>query len=159
MGYIFVLRHGPTDGHENLYKKKFLKLIPSITNHITDYCNPNDIESIYTSPIERCKDTARILAKVFNINEIKKKKYLHRWNGKRETREDANNRVRKYGKYIQKKYTDKNIILITHSSVYRALVESLYHHKVPHQKLHKAALSVIDLNSGELSEYNLDHKN
>ena len=159
MGYIFVLRHGPTDGHENLNKKKYFKLIPSITQHITRYCGPDKIQSIYTSPLDRCKDTADILAELLKIKNVKKEKYLHRWNGRHndETREEANNRVKKFGKHIRKHDNKENIILITHSSVYRSLVESLYGHKVRHQKINKGALSIIDLDTGKLKEYNLRH--
>jgi broad specificity phosphatase PhoE len=157
MGYIFILRHGPTDKSENLQGDKFIKMLPNIKKVIGKYCGDNKIKCIFTSPVERCMDTSKLVAKKLDVKKVKEEDGLRRCDReKNEKCSDANKRARKYAKFIKKKLKYKhNIILVTHSSVYKKIVEELYGHDLPKTRLHKASLSIVDLENSKLCEFNI----
>jgi hypothetical protein len=142
--HTFIIRHGPT------YKKNPCKIKMSKTrkilkrlsylifNIVTSYnIRIRDI-NIYTSPIERCKITAKLLYRYLTyvlcskINMILDVNKLTRWNEKKETRKNSIKRAINYGKLIrteQKKLKDNKRheinIYITHSSIYQHFIYGL----------------------------------
>ena len=166
--HTFIIRHGPT------YKKnpckiqmtktrKILKRLSYlIFNLVTSYnIRIRDI-NIYTSPIERCKLTARVLYRYLSYvlcskkNMILDEKKLTRWNEKKETRKKSIKRAINYGKLIrteQKKLRENNRheinIYITHSSIYQHFIYGLtkINNKV---KIRKGSISYYNIKKNKL---------
>jgi broad specificity phosphatase PhoE len=143
MGYILIARHGPTDDN-NLDVEKYLdRYVPQIKKLINkiDYI---DIDEIYTSPIDRCSESAYILGKALKIRKkhIYSRNELLRIDNDREcyciTRKNATG----FGDFLRD--IDRNILLITHSSVMKYIFSGLSHTKIHNVHIHTSSLSIFD---------------
>lgn len=140
MRYIFILRHGPAiKKHHNkiLNKKLFNTIAPYIAQTILKF---GDVGIIYSSPIPRCMDTAKILNKFFRTTLHKEKKLL-----RCDSKIGCSRRLRnssKFGKKILKK--TKNVLIITHSSVLRGVINGACGHDINKFKVKRASLSIYD---------------
>lgn len=152
MGYIFVLRHGPTY-KQKLKTDKFEQKANDIVNYIKEFCK---IDKIYTSPYKRCVQTTNIIRKLLNVSDIIVTKELMRANLKKETKDDVDLRAYKYGNTFRK--IDENILIITHTSIIKPFVEGLCLKKLDQTYLHTACLSIYDSNRKTLEEYNKQWK-
>lgn len=152
MGYIFILRHGPT--HHNLdkplNKKKFLKIVNKIIRKIEKY---GTIEKIYSSPISRCIDTAEIIAKNIGINDIKKTKNLKGCDPIKEKVKYTKKNSYEFGKYLRNKRG--NILVVTHSSVLRDVLQGLSGDYIKHFEIEKASLTIYNTKEKRFIKFNI----
>jgi len=168
MGYIFILRHGPTHSNEKLNLKKMYNFCPHIINKLLMY---GGVDIIYTSPIERCKDTANIIRSILNIKKKKLivTKYLRRIDDdesilsiQRRTAEFGYNILNMYKNIVYKsssnsniKNKDKNILIISHSSVLKYVIEGIIDSKLSNIYFNTASLTIYDYKNDELIDLNI----
>jgi broad specificity phosphatase PhoE len=151
MGYIFIVRHGPTH-KDNLdiitYHNYF---VPQIKDIISNYGN---ISYIYTSPIERCKNTASILAKALNLSDDKiiMTDDLLRFDRKIECSCITKHRTKRFGHRLRSK--KENILIVTHSSVIKYILEGISHTKIKKFYVNKGSLTVFDNSKDRFIDFN-----
>lgn len=148
MGYIFILRHGPTTTVDNndekiLDKQKFKKVIPHIVSTISKYCY---LDVIYTSPIDRCIETAKMLNKYLNT-DIQLKNDLLRCTDA-ETCDARLKEVYKFGHTLTHT-KNKNILIVTHSSVVSGIIGGLLGYEIEKLEKKKSSISIYDRNNGK----------
>lgn len=146
---IFVLRHGKTNEQNYLDKELFKKSIPKIIKNIEEFTSIKNVKRVVTSLQERCYESALMLSEALGIEMLATDK-LNRCD---EGRRKSNIRLKEYSDRAKRSVLkhfreDKNyaIILITHSSVYKNLVEFLSNTKLEDQWLYFRALSCVPYN-------------
>lgn len=151
MGHVFIARHGPTHKDELDIKQYHKVYAPQIKKMINKYGN---VTRIYTSPIERCIHTAKILAKYLDIphNEIITSNYLLRHDAKNESNELAKERAREFGHMLY--YTETNILVVTHSSVLRHILEGVTNTNIKNFYINKGSLTIYDTINNDYLEFN-----
>jgi len=128
-----------------------------IINNVTDYIEENNngkIHKVFTSPYKRCDETASLLMEKLNVNPKRKKQSnqltriqgIEDWN-------DVHIRGYKYGKHISSKYGDKNVIIVTHSSILLDVVKgTIKDRNLKKEYLHPCSLTIIK--NGKLVKFN-----
>jgi broad specificity phosphatase PhoE len=154
MGYMIILRHGPTKNDEiSLNKKIFKKAAPKISKKILSY---GKIDKIYISPLKRCRQTIRILRKYLKIDNamIEEKEQLIRWNSGSEIHDMVTYRVDKFINSLKKKDKDKNVLIITHSSIIMPLLELIADIDTTDLHIEDISLTIYDTNLESFYEFN-----
>lgn len=175
---LYVVRHGETLENSNnclcgrinsgLTEKGKLQAL-----EVREYFKNKNIDLIVSSPLDRCKETSMILADN-KISIIYSDKLLGRdhgeftgmhkslidfdeyWNYNKnvqyksaESVRTLYDRVSSLVDYLKKEYSDKNIIIVTHSGILRVLY--YYFKGIPENGI----LSEIDIKNCEIYEYDL----
>lgn len=151
-GIIFIVRHGPTHD-DDLCFPEMSRIIDDVTNFINEN-NEGKIRKVFTSPYERCDKTASMLMKKLNINPKRKEKTdelsriqsYEKWS-------DTHARGYRYGKHISNKYKDKNVIVVTHSSILLDVVKGVVRDQsIKKEYLHPCSVTIIK--NGEITTFN-----
>jgi len=158
MSYIFIARHGPTHNDEldiQTYRDFFAPKIRNLINTIT---NNVGIERIYTSPIARCKKTAKIIANSLNIPRdlLLKTDALLRFDQERECSCITKKSARSFGHILRE--STKNVLLVTHSSVLKYVLEGLSHTSIKKFYVNKGSVTVYDTSTNAFIDFNHDWK-
>lgn len=151
MGYIFIVRHGPVyykNNEEWLDRKEFRKILEPLAEYIEKY---GDIDEIYTSPLERCYSTAKLLKRKLRIENLYKDERLLRKGTIDDTR-SAFERVYNFGRKFR--HSDKNILIVSHSSVLSKLIEGVTDTDHIKTKYCKASLTIYDTEKEEIVAFN-----
>lgn len=184
--YLFIVRHGETKANERGIEagpldypltKKGVKEASFIARSLSKV----KVNAVYSSPVFRALETARILAgphklKIRTIEELTEAKLKPRFVGKKgrhhiltnpeaysETNDDL---LWRTGKAIEiiKKEAQGNVIVVSHGDVITAMLESVVERRVSTEKyydLHPdpAALSIVEIkNRPFLVLYNYHRK-
>jgi broad specificity phosphatase PhoE len=148
--YIFVARHGPSRDNELLEREYVKSYAPKITKAINRY---GGITKIYTSPINRCADSAEILGEFLNVNNIVITDNLARFEGN-----DGDMRKKEraiaFGKSLRN--SNENILLVTHSSIMRHVLAGLYNREVNSFYVNDASLTIFDSKKQGFELFNKD---
>ena len=170
--YLFIVRHGETEANKNdidagpmpfPLTNKGVKEASFIAKKISKV----KINAVYSSPVFRAVETAKILArphklKVKTLEELTEAKLKPEYVGKKgrhhiltnpdafsETNNDLLNRV---GKAIEivKKEADGNVILVSHGDVIAALLEIVIERRVSTERYYvahsdPASLCIVDV--------------
>jgi broad specificity phosphatase PhoE len=150
--YLFLVRHGDTKANEKGIEagpldyplaKKGVKDVEFIAKTLSKV----KVNAIYSSPIFRAVETARILArphnlKVKTLDELTEAKFKPRLIGKKgryhilttpeafsETNDELLARTAKVIEIVRKE-TDGNVILVSHGDVITAMLEGVVERKV-----------------------------
>lgn len=145
-GMIFIVRHGPTHG-DDICMKELTYIIDDVANFIAKN-NNGKIHKVFTSPYERCDITSSVLMDKLNINSNRKEKtdYLARKRSN-DKWSDVHTRGYGYGKHIGTKYKNKNVILVTHSSILLDVVKGVVgDDNLKKQYLHPCSVTIIKNN-------------
>jgi broad specificity phosphatase PhoE len=147
MVYIFILRHGPTDNNV-LNVKKFKKMKKNIIDTIKFHGN---VKKIYTSPYSRTRETVELLIDDLKVETYNIKKIYNRCE-KLEYDDACNNRAWAAGYSLRKK--KENILIVTHSSIIRKLLEGISKKKISRFYIKQAALFIYDTNAHDFILFN-----
>ena len=140
MTYIFIARHGPTikkNGEKLLDEKKYKRVTPYIGKIISKF---GVVDIIYTSPMDRCINTAKILNQIFDTT-IHKREELSGSVSKKNYNNQSHNCF-EFSKKVSK--IDKNILIVTHSSVLRSALKGVCGYDVKEFHVNEASLSIYD---------------
>lgn len=151
MGYLFILRHGPVvrkNHHRELDHNEYKKIVHRIVRIINKYDN---VDIIYTSPIDRCIDTAVILNKYFDVRIKKTDNLLRCGEGQVKCSKRLRN-CKKFGKKIAR--YDDNVLIVTHSSVIRGVMNGVSGKKIKKFKVNRASLTIYDKDREKFVVYN-----
>ena len=175
---LYVIRHGETI--ENSNDCLCGRINSSLTEkgikqalEIRKYFENKKVDLIFSSPLDRCKQTAEIIANnkieinysdsllgrdhgeftgvhksLINFDEY----WNYNLNKKYESAEnvrDLYNRVKELIENLKDKYPDKSVVLVTHSGILRVLY--YYFAGIPDDGI----LSEIEIKNCEVFEYNL----
>ncbi|VBB18898.1 histidine phosphatase family protein [Yasminevirus sp. GU-2018] len=149
MGFVLVARHGPTFKDE-LDRDKYINEYVSQIKEILDKYGP--ITKIYSSPIDRCKQTAKILAKEIGVKSVHIKNELLRFDPERECTCVTRKKAIMFG-YNQRN-SDENILIVTHSSVLRHVLEGLRLKSIDRFYVNKGSITVFDKEEKEFVLFN-----
>jgi alpha-ribazole phosphatase/probable phosphoglycerate mutase len=170
--YLFIVRHGETEANRKdidagpmpfPLTKKGVK----DASFIAEKLSKVKINAVYSSPVFRAVETAKILArphklKVKKLEELTEAKLKPEYVGKKgrhhilttpeafsETNENLLERTNKAIEIV-KKEADGNVILVSHGDVIAALLEGVVERKVSTERyyvLHSdpASLSIVDV--------------
>lgn len=184
--YLFVVRVGETEANEKGIEagpldypmtKKGVKEVPFIAKTLSKV----KINAVYSSPVFRAVETAKILAaphklKIRTLEELTEAKLKPRFVGKKGRHhilttpsafaETNNELLERTGKAVEviRKAAEGNVIVVSHGDVITALLEGVVERKVSTEKyytLHPdpAALSIVDIkNRPFLVLYNYHRK-
>jgi len=172
--YLFIVRHGETEANKKGIEaglldypltEKGVKEASFIAKTLVNV----KINAVYSSPVFRAVETARILArphklKVKTLEELTEAKLKPRFVGKKgrhhiltdpEAYSETNSElVERTGKAIEiiKREADGNVIVVSHGDVITAMLEGVVERRVSTEKyyvLHAepAALSVVEIKS------------
>lgn len=171
--YIIVLRHGPTHSNETINYNSFVNFTSDLVVFLNNFLLDKGIDiknitpKIYTSPFQRCKDTAKLLTSYLEVIRGNKKidispnTGIKRWDAKNETREKSIERAKNYGNHIYEKVKSSSTevyIYVSHSSIIPSLISGIIDKKLKKFKLHSASLSIIDVNERKLKVFNKSFK-
>lgn len=172
--YVVILRHGPTYSNESINYNSFVKFISDMVVYLNNFFNSNGLDikhitpKIYTSPYQRCQETANLLTSylevIRNNNKISvhNKSGIKRWDMKNETREKSIQRATEYGNHIYEKVKKSNEseiqIYVSHSSIIPGFISGLVGRKLKKIKLHTASLSILNVNDRQLEVFNKSFK-
>jgi len=184
--YLFIVRHGETEANERGIEagpldypltKKGVKGVLFIAKTLSKV----KITAVYSSPVFRAHETAKILAcphklKVKTLEELTEAKIKPEFVGKKgrhhilttpeaftETNSDLLERTGKAVEII-KKEAEGNVILVSHGDVITAMLEGVVERKVSTEKYYvldpyPAALSIVEIkNRPKLFLYNYHRK-
>jgi broad specificity phosphatase PhoE len=161
MSYIFILRHGPIywdkRGVEQLDVTKLKCILPDIFKYIFKYCD--NIDEIYTSPVSRCELTGSIIAVKFECSVNIEQELLRRPNNSPESRCHAYERGYDFGEKIFKNNKHKNILIVTHSSMYQSVVEGVVGRRVSKKfgiHVNDTALTIYNSKKDRLCDFNVE---
>lgn len=153
-GTIFIVRHGPTHD-DDLCVREMKKIINSVTKFIQNNKNEDaKIHKVLTSPYERCDQTASLLMEKLNISG-KRKQQTDRLSRIQNSEKwsDVHTRGYEYGKFLRSRYRDKNIMIVTHSSLLLDVVKGVVRDReLKKQYLHPCSVTVIK--NGKLIVFN-----
>jgi broad specificity phosphatase PhoE len=170
--YLFVVRHGDTEANEKgidagpldyPLTKKGVKGASFIAKTLSGI----KIDAVYSSPVFRAVQTAKILArphglKVRSLEELTEAKLKPQFVGKKgrlhilttpgafsETNEELQERIKKAIGIISKK-SKGNVIVVSHGDVITAMLEGVVERRVTQEKyyvLHPdpASLSIVEV--------------
>lgn len=154
MKYIFIMRHGPTK-HDIIQVDKFKEIIDKIRLRLQNY---EPIDKVITSPITRCVKTSQILkeAGIFNVEpEITNK--LKRISSNNFNKNDKKKKAVQFGKSIIEKYNSvNNLLIITHSSVIKSLIEGITDKKISDEYYHEASLTIFNCETKRIEFNNIN---
>lgn len=158
MSYIFIARHGPTHNDEldtDIYRNYFAPKIRNLINTITHSIGVN---RIYTSPITRCKKTAKIIANSLDMSRdlILKTDALLRFDQERECSCITKHSARSFGHILRE--STENVLLVTHSSVLKYVLEGLSHTSIKKFYVNKGSVTVYDTSTNSFIDFNHDWK-
>ena len=170
--YLFIVRHGETEANERGIEagpldypltKEGVKEVSFIAKTLSKV----KITAVYSSPIFRAQETAKILARPHKLNvktleELTEAKIKPEFVGKEGRHhmlttpeaftETNNDLIERTGKAIEiiKKEAEGNVILVSHGDVITAMLEGVVERKVSTQKyyvLHPnpASLSIVEI--------------
>jgi uncharacterized phosphatase len=172
--YLFIVRHGESEANDKGIEagpldypltKKGVKDVAFIAKTLTKI----KINAVYSSPIFRTVETAKILARPHKLNvktleeliEVKLKPTFVGKKGRHnilttptafsETNKELLARTEKAIEII-KKEAERNVIVVSHGDVITAMLESVVERKVSAEKYYVfhaslASLSVVDIKS------------
>lgn len=155
MGYIVLLRHSYRDDDNNMNKYKTKNNNCSLSNEGINVANlkkevlkqklyPYDIDKIYTSPFNRCTQTADIFNETLKTNIVVDYKLSEYQNIPQdlnhtlktnmnknniiypETYKQIEDRCLEFIKHYKKYDINKNVLIVTHGTVYNILLSKLY---------------------------------
>lgn len=153
------MRHGPTK-HDILNKHKLNKIIEEIGDVLNEY-SQGKIDQVISSPVERCVETAKIIMDHMDIDPIKFKikDKLSRIRHS-EPKSECHERGNRFGKKIHRKISknNQNILIITHSSILKSVIEGIIDKPLEYTRLHKASLSVYNCDTSSLEVFNKKFK-
>jgi broad specificity phosphatase PhoE len=184
--YLFIVRHGETEANEKGIEAGPLDY--PLTKRgvrgalfIAKTLSKVKINAVYSSPVFRAHETAKILArphkvKVKTLEELTEAKIKPEFVGKKgrhhilttpeaftETNNDLLERTSKAIEII-KKEAEGNVIMVSHGDVITALLEGVVERKVSTEKYYvldpyPAALSIVEIkNRPQLILYNYHRK-
>ena len=184
--YLFIVRHGETEANEKGIEAGPLDY--PLTKRgvkgalfIAKTLSKTKIHAVYSSPVFRAQETAKILArphkvKVKTLEELTEAKIKPDFVGKKgrhhilttpeaftETNNDLLERTSKAIEII-KKEAEGNVIMVSHGDVITALLEGVVERKVSTEKYYvldpyPAALSIVEIkNRPQLILYNYHRK-
>jgi broad specificity phosphatase PhoE len=149
MTFIIILRHGPTIRGEKLDKEKFSIIINELCDTINDICH---VKYIYTSEFSRTIDTAKMIMHQLDVDECIKKERYNRLDKRTECECKYMKRIRSIGKKL--KNSNKNTLVITHSSIILDILREISNFHIKKFKIHTAALFVYDTEKEEFILFN-----
>jgi broad specificity phosphatase PhoE len=170
--YLFIVRHGETKANKNgidagpldyPLTKRGVKEVTFIAKAISDV----KFSAVYSSPVFRAVETAKILSKphelkVKKLDELTEAKLKPQYIGQKgrhhilsdpdafaETNKDLLERTSKAIEQI-KSEADGNVIVVSHGDVITAMLEGIVERKVTTEKYYvfhsePAALSIVDI--------------
>jgi len=120
----FVMRHGEAESNA----KNIMDLTGDLENHLTqkgkeevERADVGDIEIVFASPFLRAKETAEMINKSFVLDE------RLREIGPEEVLEEVHQRVFNFMFDIEKNYSNKKILIVSHGDPIKTLVGSVIH--------------------------------
>jgi len=154
MGFIFIMRHGPTKNY-NIKTASLKKIIPRIAKEINSY---GKIDVVITSPITRCVETSKMVMEYMKINQDKLiiNDILQRVK-KGESWDECHLRGVNIGKNmlsIVQNDNMNNILIITHSSILKSIVEGATGKLKDDEHLHATSLTIFNHTTKKLLFYN-----
>jgi len=124
--YYIIVRHGDTH-NDKLKKSIYVDYASKIVKYIYNICKHKSRPPVFlTSPLDRCKESAKIIVDLYNIiygtsHKIIETDLLLR-SGREENSKNKFIRLNKFIDYTLENYCNKNIIVaLSHSSVIPAL--------------------------------------
>jgi broad specificity phosphatase PhoE len=170
--YLFVVRHGETEANRKGIDAGPLdypltKRGVKGASFIAKTLSKSKVDAVYSSPVFRAVETARILArphglKVKTLEELTEAKLKPEFVGKKgrhhiltspeafsETNQDLLERTRKAVEIVRKR-AKGNVILVSHGDVITAMLESVVERRVGEEKYYvfhpdPASLSIVEV--------------
>ena len=191
---IFLLRHGESENNrdkiiEGISDSKLTHLGKMQAKRLAQIFKRENINAIYSSPLKRALETAKIIANKNKIklainNNLKEINFGHlegeswglvykkipNWRGIRykykpkggETQKELENRALLFLKGIIKKHKTDTIIVVGHGSLNRAIIGSLLNINIKNRysiMQFNGCLNLIEISGGKIRLYKLNDTN